>query len=302
MKSLFATAALSLLSIATVVASTPRELIERVGVIESENGDVKIVAAPTATLMVRIDYEVETFEVGDYARYAQRCLGIHAPLVAKSTANIIDASIALAAADAYIADSNFGANLAPEIIESHVDKLPVDITSAQVQSVERAAADAAEEIFWIRQLRADLLSGELGGNYYGGGLEASLKKLDEQELALTELFMGRTTRTRQSKVFKVALEGNTESYRVCRFSQTDGVVDISDVSADLVMLSIKGLEVERIELKRDKGDEKRPYWTYRVAVPSKCELHTQERSLTQSVIPLFEFGYDLQYVIPVVKK
>ncbi len=70
-RSFFAAAALSLLTVATVVASTPRELIARIGVVESD-GDVQILTAPTSTILVRFDLEVEHFEVGAYARYAQR--------------------------------------------------------------------------------------------------------------------------------------------------------------------------------------------------------------------------------------
>ncbi len=292
MRSIFAALALSLFSAITVMASTSVE-IKRVGVIESD-GEIEILTAPSSTLLVRVDFEIEEFQVGVYARYAQRCLGVQAPLVAKKRAEITDASIALAPEKSYVADAAFTSNLESELLDSSVELLPINLLSAQVVAADRLAASAAEELFSIRQLRIDILSGDMGEGFYSAGLEAALEALAQREVALTELFMGRTVRTRESRVFEIPLEGSTSSYRVCRFSSSNGIVDLSDVSENLIMLSIKAIEEPRI--KSEKSDDKSRVQTYRVAVPSKCELHTQERSLTQSIIPLFEFGYDLNYV------
>ncbi len=301
MRSFIIASALSLISVVTAAASTPRELITRVGVVEN-GGKVEILTAPSATLLVRIDIETEQFEAGVYARYAQRHLGIHAPLVSKSSTQIIDAKIALAPSENYIADADFTANTAAEVVGSSVVELPIDLMSSNVLSDERAAASAAEELFWIRQLRSDILSGELGDGFYGGGLESALKNLEEQEAKLTELFMGRTTTIRESRIFPIIMETTTESYRVCRFSETAGIVDLSDVSADLIMLSVKALNGEPIDIKSAVADDKSTVLTYRVAAPSKCELYNKERALSQSIIPLFEYGYDLNYVVPSSKK
>ncbi len=222
----------------------------------------------------------------------------------KSTTRIVDTQIALAPDNNYIAKCDFAANLASEVVDSRVAELPIDLISSDVKAADRAATDAAQEIFWIRQLRSDILSGELGEGFYAGGLDAALAKLDEQEAKLTELFLGRTTVTRESKVFNVALEGDTDSYRVCRFSEAGGIVDVSDVSAELIMLSIKAQSGEPIDLKSPKkiDENKDTIIHFRVAVPSICELHTQESSLSKVTIPLFEFGYNLDYVIPAIKK
>ncbi|MFR9619697.1 MAG: DUF4831 family protein [Rikenellaceae bacterium] len=297
MRSLIASVALSLLATATVVATSAHELIARVGIIETD-GEVEFLRAPSATLLVRLDLEVETFEVGTYARYAQRHLGVQAPLVAKSTTKIINASIAMAPEQSYMADEAFTADLDSKLIESRVAELPINITSADTRQPADMASDAAEEVFWIRQLRSDILSGDLGDGFYGGGLEAALKRLDQQESQLVELFLGRTTISHESRVFAITLEPNTESYRVCRFSEANGIADLSDVSADLIMLSVSAIAGEKIETPAVKSEKGAKVLNYRVAAPSKCELLTQDRSLTSTIIPLFETGYDIKYVIP----
>lgn len=273
--------------VSPVVASS---LVAPVGVIVAKDGDVRVEVAPSATLVVTIDMERESVEVGPYARYAQKMLGVRASLVEKSVAKISSAKISLASDDYYLADSRLARS--EEVAISTVPTLPVDAMSGEVLQAEQAAERAAAEIFRIRALRRDLIAGDLGEGFYGGGLDAALKRLDVEEQSYIELFMGRVTVTKESYSFPVALEGENVRYVVCRFSEQQGVVDISDLSAEPILLQITPSKENKAEqpISVDKTSR-----VFRVADRSSCELYCGSNLLTKSIIPLFEFGYDISY-------
>ena len=95
--------------------------------------------------------------------------------------------------------------------------LPFNQTSSIEKSTEQMAADAANAIFTLRKRRFDLVTGEMGENVFGAGLEAALKEMDRIEAEYLSLFIGKRYTQRIVKTYSVlpAAEGATI---VCRFS------------------------------------------------------------------------------------
>lgn len=281
---------LALISIFSLIATTlsASTLVAPVGVVES-GSSTTVAVAPPSTLVVTLDVVTEDVTVGPYARYAQKLLGMRAPLVAKSTTTIASADIELAAVEHYVA----GGRCAKKEVTSVVTPLPVDASASGVLPAEMAAEQAAKQIFEIRRTRREMISGDLGEGLFGAGLEVALNRLDLEEQGYLELFMGRTTTTRESREFEVAIESGVERYIVCRYSPQVGVVDSSDLTAEPILLQITPSGNKPV-VAASTGDK--PARRFRIADQSVCELFYGSKPLGSSVIPLFEFGYEVSYL------
>ncbi len=261
-------------------------LVAPVGVV----GSATLAVVPSSTLVVTLDVVTEDVTVGPYARYAQKLLGMRAPLVAKTTTTISSAKIQLAAEDYFVASGCCG----KKDIKNIVAPLSIDAMSGGVLTAETAAELAADEIFKIRRIRREMISGDLGEGYFGAGLEAALARLDQDEQAYLELFVGRTIVTTESRRFNIAIDADLTRYIVCRYSPQLGIVDSSDLSAEPILLQITPSGKKSI-VSPATGDKSAR--VFRVADQSTCELFYGSKSLESNVIPLFEFGYDVSYLI-----
>lgn len=278
------------MSFSTVVGSP---FVAPIGFVERGN-QVEVNVIPSSSIRVNVETQTESVETGVYARYAQKYLGVRATLVARKSTVITSASLSKVTEQESVAPLCCGA----PIVKSQ--SLPIDVTSSEVLPVETAAEDAAAEIFRLRRLRRDLLSGDLGEGYFGGGLGAALDEIAREESALEEMFFGRTITSKSSHSFVVTLKSKDARYVVCRFSADKGVVDASDLSAEPLMLQITPSEQEK--LTPPPTPEKAEMREFRVANEAKCELYFGTKVLTDSVFPLFEFGYTISYPVVPTKK
>lgn len=240
--------------------------------------------APSATIEAGLTVETKSFEAGKYARYAQRYLGVRVAMVSSKESRIVESYVMLSSCDNNLATCD-------NRVSSSVENLSVEQTSPQPLTAEEGAAKAADRIFEIRKLRRDIISGELGEGFYGAGLGAALESLKEEEAACVELFMGRTTVSRQSYSQNVALSGTTPRYTLWRFSKEHGVVDVNDLSAEPVTLQITPSGAEKMS--SPASDSKWIAKRFKIADDSRCELYLGSDMLVQSVVPLYEFGYEV---------
>ncbi len=200
------------------------------------------------TLAISLTVEQQEITAGPYARYAQKCLGVAAPLADKvlhkvTSVKLLDASNisqqqeTLPAATPTIA--------AEPVIPTHMNpasgfpRLTVDKTSAATMSLEESARLAAEKIFTIRRSRLDLITGEVGENVFGGGLGSALAELSRLEEEYLSLFLGRETIGSESRGYSVTPVKGRLSYIVCRFSETDGLLPHDDLSGVPVVLELQ---------------------------------------------------------------
>ncbi|MFR9651773.1 MAG: DUF4831 family protein [Rikenellaceae bacterium] len=287
----------ALICSAVVYGSEPVVIYDGVSV---KGGEVEISVAPSSTIMIRLDVDCEMVKAGELARYAQKYLGTPANLIDKTSYTISSAKVAKAAADHYIAGDNFGADTPYRVYEKEDFTLPVNITSAVVNTPEEAAKAAADEIFYIRSTRREILAGDYGEGFYGGGLIAALNQFSKEEEAYSKLFFGSMSRGSESRIFNIALSGDTKRYIVCRFSEQLGVVDSSDLSAEPVTLQITPLAPVDVEI--PTGDEKSTYHNLMVATQAKVELIYGGKTLATQTMPLFEFGKRISYPVSPVKR
>ncbi len=290
-KSISISAALLVLATSNLSA----EVLTPVGFRDLGAGSAELVTSSPSVLVVNLEVERVSEQVGVYARYAQKYLGVRASLVAKESYSIVGADVSMTPEDYHLAGVDQLGGDTPEVLVSSVsERLPIDLNSSDRLSIEEAAEEAAEAIFAIRQLRRDLLTGELGEGFYGGGLASALERLQWEEEQYAELFFGRVERSRMSYTRYVPVVDETLRYIVCRFNPDSGVVDGGDLSAEPVLLQLTPVEGERLtapEIVKSR--------TVQFRVPSvvRCDLYSGADLVASKAIPLVEFGYDIDYPI-----
>lgn len=285
---------LSTVLVMTAAAASAQSNIKRVGVY-AENGEI-VLGEATTPLEVSITVRKEQVVVGPYARYAQKYLGVRAPLVDKTSYSIV-------AADVRIADeANAQCNTPADEVEvlSHAAGtatefarlLPNRMNSVEL-TPEAAAKQLANDIFSLRRHRMDLITGEAGENVFGAGLEVALKKIDELEQAYLELFFGKHVITTVTTTLPVKLNADKTSYIVARFSESGGLLSADDLSGDIVLLQITPGTTAY------PASDPRGRVTYRYADDAQCSVLYSQQVLCNTILPLFEFGRTITVVAPV---
>lgn len=282
---------------AAVEAQNP--YIAVVGATESDAGVA--VSRPRTILAVDVTAERERTLCGPYARYAQKYLGVRAPLTDKTTWTVRDAKIALLDGATYLAAE---APAAPERTEvPHAEgrddfaRLQPDKTDAAVLPLEEAARMAANTIYSLRKHRMELITGEAGENVFGGGLEAALREIARLEQSYLELFLGKRIVETRTQRYVVYPEADRRQYIVCRFSPADGLLPESDLSGDMVLLEIEPSGAT-LAAELEAGPKETATVKCRVADPATCKVITGGREYARAVLPVFEFGRTIEVALP----
>lgn len=267
-------------SFALMAQTTPYISFE--GYVEGESGAQYLI--PQSTIAVDLVVEREVVTAGPYARYALKNLGIRAPFSDKVTFRLLSADISLHNPDDY---SKSDVESQVEVSKSHLDAIPADRLNILQPSDEDAALDAATQIFALRRSRLDLITGEAGEHVFGEGLGIALKEIDEREQALMELFLGRVELSRET--YRVILQPSSDKnqYILCRFSEEAGIVDASDLSADIVLLDITAGNTPTVT---EASEKARAFVKCRLAALSECQVLLGDELLGSRQLPLFEYG------------
>lgn len=266
----------------------------------TEGADGIAVSQPRTILAVDVRVACETIVAGPYARYAQKYLGVRAPLTDKTIWTVEGASVALLdPAAAFAADSPAGPSTA---VVSHAEadgefpRMPVDKSSATVLALEDAARDAANAIFSLRRHRVELITGEAGENVFGEGLRAALDEIARLEQGYLELFLGKRIVSAESRRYVVSPQADKKQYVVCRFTASEGLLPASDLSGDMVVLQIDPSGNLASDL--EAGPKESSVVACRLADPSVCTVVCGGREYARTVLPIFEFGRTIQVALP----
>lgn len=231
--------------------------------------------------------------VGPYARYAQKLLGLTVPVANKSQWQIADVKL-----DYKL--SEFATDVEPLAMESSASavsslldedgfaKLSVDRMSSVVSTEKNMAREAAERIFEIRKCRYGLITGELGENVFGAGLEAALEELRTMENQLLELFVGK--RVVNTKTVRYVVDASRKSSIVCRFSESAGVLPDGDLSGTPVVVKFAPVESDSVALSAPvKGAVDR----FAVATKMKATVSSEQTVYAERIMPVFQQGYTI---------
>ena len=251
------------------------------GVNETASGVA--IAQPRTILAVDVTVERDLTLTGPYARYAQKYLGVRAPLADKTTWSITGAQIALLDRDTYL-NAGVPAPASTRTFnhaasDEEFARLQPDKTDMTTPALEDAARAAANQIFSLRRHRIELITGEAGENVFGEGLKAALAEIDRME---------------QSYV--VYPQADKKQYIVCRFGPAAGLLPDSDLSGDIVLLQIEPSGNTKCDL--EAGPKETSVVACRVADPSACTVLSGGREYARAVLPVFEFGRTINVALP----
>ena len=288
--------ALSLLLVGGVSAQNPYIALQ--GANETASGVV--VSQPRTILAVDVTVERDQTLTGPYARYAQKYLGVRAPLADKTTWNITGAQIALLDCGTCL-DAGAPAPASTRIFnhaasDEEFARLQPDKTDMTTPALEDAARAAADRIFSLRRHRIELITGEAGENVFGEGLKAALAEIDRMEQSYLELFLGKRIVSTETRRYVVYPQADKKQYIVCRFSPAAGLLPDSDLSGDIVLLQIEPSGNTKCDL--EAGPKETSVVACRVADPSTCTVLSGGREYARAVLPVFEFGRTVNVALP----
>ena len=279
--------------VAAVSVSAQSDHIIQTGKYVDADGVMRFVE-PKSTIVVDITVEKVEVIVGPYARYAQKHLGVRAPLNERLSWRISETKVALAGKDVLEATPEVSASTLTVI--PHTDdergyaRLLPNRTDSRALTADEAAADAAAAIFSLRKSRQELITGQAGENVFGGGLEAALREIDKYENAYLELFFGKEIVSTKSERFTLMPSGDKFNYVLCRFSEKEGLVPATDLSGEIVMLQIEPSGDTSLKYVTEAGEKDKVQVDCRVADFATCVLSCGTEPLTKSILPLFEYG------------
>ena len=282
-----------------VTAAAQNYTIKQASAYESSDGVV--IPDLTSTLAVDITVTSETVVAGPYARYAQKYLGVRAPLSDKTTFEITSARVALLGNEpAYPVAGPLPAkserNEGFDGSSTEFAKILPDRMSAANIDTENAARAAAAEIFKLRRQRLDLITGETGENVFGAGLKDALKELHALEEAYTELFLGKHSSVTETRRYTVNPTADRTSYILCRFAMQSGLLPSTDITGDVVLLQIRPTGELAVSGLRQASAKERSV-TMRVADNSVCTVVVNSNEIAQATLPLFAFGRDVNVAV-----
>lgn len=266
----------------------------------TEGADGVVVSDPRTTLAVDVTVECDRTLAGPYARYAQKYLGVRAPLTDKSVWSVRAASVVLldpAALYTTAAPAAPTREVVPyAVADDEFARIQPDKLTMTMPTLDDAAREAANAIFSLRRHRVELITGEAGENVFGEGLQAALDEIARLEQSYLELFLGKHVVTTETRRYTVYPQSERKQYVVCRFNSADGLLPESDLSGDMVLLQIEpsGRSLSDIEASYKEQN----YVMCRVADLSTCTVICAGREYARLVLPLYEFGRTIKVALP----
>ncbi|MBO5874177.1 MAG: DUF4831 family protein [Rikenellaceae bacterium] len=180
--------------------------------------------------------------------------------------------------------------------------IPIDKQEVVSRSLEEMAELAAQTIFKLRKRRFELVTGEIGENVFGAGLQAALDEIKRLEEEYIALFAGKQNTTIETRTFEVVPDGEKNNLIVCRFSPNKGIVDINDLSGRPVMLELKpeGKVAQMAEVTKSSKDS-RPMIYHRIADVVEVKVidnNSNRQVLCTERIPIYQYGKIIEVAIP----
>ena len=239
------------------------------------------VAQPRTILAVDVTVEHDVTLSGPYARYAQKYLGVRAPLTDKTVWSVTGAQIALLDGDTYL-NAAAPAPASTRVLshtasENEFARLQPDKTDMTTPALEDAARTAAAQIFSLRRHRIELVTGEAGENVFGEGLKAALEEIDRLEQSYLELFLGKRIVSTETRRYVVCPQADKKQYIVCRFSPAAGLLPDTDLSGDIVLLQIEPSGVAKSDL--EAGPRRRRSWRAAWPIPRPASSSREAASM-----------------------
>lgn len=269
------------------VVSLSAQGVVRTG-LYNEGGVVKY-SDPQSSVTVSVVVKTDHFTPGEYARYAQKMLGVRASLAARVQTQILSATIT---------DKTPTTAPLKQVTEPvEPQELPVYKSDNRAQSVEQQAAAAADIIFAMRRHRKELITGDAGENVFGAGLASALAQIDAMEQQCLALFYGTTKSIVEEYRYTVTPTAEEQNYILARYRNGVGMVSVGDLSGEPIALCFVAQDVDTsaLPLATEKDKNKAQF-----AVPAQCkaELMVGTESLATAQMAVYQYGKHVTLALP----
>ena len=267
------------LVILSYALTTSAQDMTRVGFV-AENGKVSL-SRPQSSVDFSLRVEERRFTPGEYARYAQKYLGVRASLASRVETSIVEAKIAEP-----LSVSNVEPMLLPAVTSETLPSFRMDSRS---MTTEQQAAAAAELIFSLRKHRLDLITGEAGENVFGAGLDAALKEIARMEKECLEMFYGYETVRHTDYHFNIVPQADQHNYMFSRYREGVGIVPVDDLSGEALVLNITPSPVDTSDIvpatEKDKVRQE-----YLLPATCLCRMLCGTQPLVETSLPFYQYG------------
>ncbi len=160
-------------------------------------------------------------------------------------------------------------------------------------STAKQAEVAAKQIYRIRESRLNILTGDADNLPPDGqAMKLVIDQLEQQEQALTNLFVGETTRATEHYEVTIVPNEDLEKEVVFRFSEHLGIVDADDLGGAPVYMNLKAIDrAPQLDPKEAEKKEKMMKGiVYNVPGKASVEIFTSKRTLYKGEVQVTEFG------------
>jgi len=228
---------------------------------------------PQTQIAVTIDYDVVTAKPGMFYMYAERYLGSKDVITEEETqyelTNISTTTRTLPDhARVYkvvaqrgvetqllaLTDNGilYGYNVPPQVVTPYPYRplmtreaivapsaMPLLEEQMMANSVAKMAEGAAKQIYHLRETRLNILAGDVEhAPADGQAMQLVMNELDQREMQLTSLFVGRKTIEHKTRtMYYTPSEGALDTI-LCRFSRYAGIVANDDLSGEAILMNV----------------------------------------------------------------
>ena len=245
------------------------------------DGDKAVNDNPKNSVTVCITVERLVFTPGEFARYAQKMLGVRASLAERTQTKLLSATICTEEPQTEPVNSVTG-GAEPSV-------LPVYRVDNRPMSVEQQAQAAADMIFAMRKVRKELITGDAGENVFGAGLKSALEEIAASEQQCLDMFYGTTTTTVNEYRYTITPTADEQNYIVCRYRDGEGVLPLSDLSGDPLILTVtpEQISVEGLPVATPKDKVKQEFW---LAPSCALTLLLGTETLDEGSATIYQYG------------
>ena len=283
---------------------------------------------PKTVLKVHIEYSKITQKAGEYARYAEKQLGIKAPDITeedqvfyaldqisvtpigvpnRDASYLVELKSKTTAPFVYLTEDGLictiNAEYSPEKATSPTATKSQTVQKTDPQTIfteeylragskSKMAEILSKQIFKIRESRNDILTGEADNVPRDGeGIRLVLANLEAQEKALVEMFTGTSATEKMTAVFELEPQGNIEKQVLFRFSKYAGVVDSDDLSGSPVYINVKKTDDPVEEPVDPKRKAKEPQSiVYNIPGKARVEIYYGTNRMFDGEQQIVQFG------------
>ena len=237
---------------------------------------------------VTVVVQTVQFTPGEFARYAQKLLGVRAPLTERVETKILSATLSEGRIDTK-------GEITPMPVAEQTC-LPDYRVDNRAMTVEQQAEAAANLIFAMRRHRKELITGEAGENVFGAGLASALAQMDAMEQQCLDMFYGKSQTKIETFRYTVTPTADQTNYILARYREGVGVVTVDELSGMPIMAVVtpKAVDTSALPIATEKDKVKSKF-----AVAAQCNVELLCGTDTMDTLDMEMFQYGTQVVLAV---